>query len=69
MAGHQLMGGLGVAVLAPALGEHEFLLRLEQGKFPDLLEVAAEVALRGQGRRQGGKVCGAHSWGSPFHTR
>jgi hypothetical protein len=59
MAGHQLMGGFGIAVLTPALGQHEFLLRLEQGKFPDFLEIAAEVALGGEGRRQRGKVGGS----------
>ena len=66
MAGDQLVGGLGVAVLAPALGEHEFLLRLEQGKLADLLEIAAEVALRRQGRRQGGKVGGSCTHGLPL---
>ena len=30
MAGHELMGGFGIAMLAPGLGEHELLLRLEQ---------------------------------------
>ena len=66
MAGDQLVGGLGVAMLAPALGEHEFLLRLQQRELADLLQVAAEVAFRRQGRRQGGKVGGGSTHGLPL---
>ena len=46
MAGDELMRGLAVAMLAPALGEHEFFLRLQHRKLPDLLQIAAEVAFR-----------------------
>ena len=60
------MGGFGIAMLAPSLGEHELLLRLEQRELPDLLQVAAEVAFRREGRRQGGKISGGSVHSSPF---
>jgi hypothetical protein len=40
------MGGIAVAMLAPALGEHVLLLRLQHGKLPDLLEVTRQAAMR-----------------------
>ena len=45
VAGHQPVRGLGVLVLAPALGQHELLVGLQEGEFPDLLQVARQVAL------------------------
>jgi hypothetical protein len=40
MAGDQLVGGLAVVVLAPALGQHVLLVRLQHREMPDLLEIA-----------------------------
>jgi hypothetical protein len=34
------MGGVAVAMLAPALGQHVFFLRFQHGEPPDLLEIA-----------------------------
>jgi hypothetical protein len=42
MAGDQAMGRLAVVVLAPALGEHVFLVRLQHRELPDLLEIALQ---------------------------
>ena len=53
MRGHQTMRRLGVAAFDPGLGEHEFLVRLQHGKFPDLREIPAHSLLRRRGR----KIC------------
>jgi hypothetical protein len=37
------MGGVAVAMLTPALGEHVLFLRLQHRKPPDLLEVSRET--------------------------
>src|SRR3546814_10739087 len=42
--GHQLVGGLGVAALAPGLGEHVLLVLLQHRELANLLQVAAEIA-------------------------
>ena len=42
MRGDELVGGFAVAVLAPTLGEHVFLLRLQHREPLDLLQVARE---------------------------
>ena len=46
MAGDQLVRGLGIAVLAPAPGQLEFLVRLQHREFLDLPQVTGEVAVR-----------------------
>jgi hypothetical protein len=70
MAGDEAMGSLRIAVLAPALGQHELFLGFQQGKLADVRQVAAQIALGRQRRRQGGKVCSGCTHGySPFHTR
>ena len=46
MGGDKPMGGVAVAMLAPALGEHVLLLRLQHGKLPDLFEVTRQAAMR-----------------------
>jgi hypothetical protein len=37
------MGGVAVAMLAPALGQHVFFLRFQQGEPPHFLEIAGET--------------------------
>ena len=44
MAGDQPVRRLGVVMLAPALGEHVFLLRLQHRELADLLEIARKTA-------------------------
>jgi len=69
VAGHQLVGGLAVAMLAPALGQHEFFLRFQERELPDLLQVTAQVALGGEGRRQSGQIGGSNRhWLPPFQV-
>jgi hypothetical protein len=41
-----LVRSIAVAMLAPALGEHVFLLRLEHRKLSDFFEVARQSAMR-----------------------
>jgi hypothetical protein len=43
MAGDELMCRIVVAVLAPALGQHEFLLRLQHREPPDLFQIPGEA--------------------------
>ena len=43
---------IAVAVLAPALGKHIFLLRLQHGEPPDFGEIAGQAAL-GRNHRKG----------------
>ena len=40
MAGDELVRGVAVAVLAPALGQHVFLLRFQHREPPDFFEIA-----------------------------
>ena len=40
MAGHQLMGGVGILMLMKALGQHIFLARLKHREFADFVEIA-----------------------------
>src|SRR3546814_1054016 len=50
MGGHQLVRCLGVAALAPCLGEHVLLVLLQHGELANLLQVAAEIAFRNENR-------------------
>ena len=43
MAGDEPMRGVAVAVLAPALGQHEFFLRLQHREPPDFFKIAGEA--------------------------
>jgi hypothetical protein len=40
MAGHEPMRRIAVAMLAPPLGQHVFLVRFQHRKPPDLFQVA-----------------------------
>src|SRR5205823_8098035 len=51
-AGDELMRGVAVAMLAPTLGEHVFLLRLQHREPADLFEIAGEAGF-GRQNRQG----------------
>ena len=55
MAGHQPVGRFRVAVLAPALGQHELLVRLQDGELADIPEIAREIALRVELRSRGNR--------------
>src|SRR5580704_8504243 len=46
MAGDEPMRRVAVAVLAPALGQHEFFLRFQHREPPDLFQVPGETAFR-----------------------
>ena len=54
MAGDELVRGVAVAMLAPALGEHVFLLRLQHREPPDFLEIAGQTAFGGEDRQSRG---------------
>jgi hypothetical protein len=63
MTGDQLIGGVAIAVFAPALGERKFLVALQQGETPDITQIACTGpgCCRGrsaarQGRNSGGLV-------------
>ena len=56
MAGDQPMRCFGIAMLAPTLGEHELLIRLEHWKLADFLEVAGKPAF-GTHSRQHQSTC------------
>ena len=47
MRGDEAMRRLFILGCAPAAGKLEFLLRLEHRKFPNVLQVAGKIALRG----------------------
>ncbi len=51
MRGDELVRSVAVAMLAPALGEHVFLLRLQHRKLSDLFEVARQSAMRANTRQ------------------
>ena len=69
MAGHQLVGRIAVAVFAPALGQHIFVLRFQHREPPDLFKIAGKA---GFGRENW--QCGSSGHGSalqkfaPGHT-
>jgi len=50
MAGDETMGRFRVFMLAPAFGEHVFLLRFQKRKLPDFGEISGKSALALQGR-------------------
>src|SRR5690606_26969667 len=47
MAGYELMGGIGIAMLMVALGEHIFFFRLKHGETADFLKVTCKSAFTG----------------------
>ena len=51
MAGDELVRGVAVAVLAPALGQHVFFLRLQHREPPDFFEIAGKTAFGGDDRQ------------------
>ncbi len=53
MRGDELVGGFPVAMLAPGLGEHEFLLRFQHRELADFLEVAGKSAFGRYGWKGG----------------
>ena len=62
MAGDELVGRGAVAMLAPALGEHEFLLRLQHRKSANFVEIPAETGFTGEEGQCRGLVHGIVSW-------
>src|SRR5690606_21833633 len=52
MAGHQSLRRVHVAVLTPALGQHELLVRGQKRKLADLFQIAREPTLRPNGQRE-----------------
>ncbi|MNJ49526.1 hypothetical protein D3C77_447630 [compost metagenome] len=46
VGGHETVGGLGVLVLAPALGEHELFVLGEHRKFADFREITGQSLFR-----------------------
>ena len=50
MAGDEPVRGVAVAVLAPALGQHVFLLRFQHREPPDFFEIAGETGFGRQDR-------------------
>src|SRR5437763_1531120 len=52
MRSDELMRGIAVVVFAPALGQHEFFVRLQHRKPPDFFEVARESALDCEGGKR-----------------
>jgi hypothetical protein len=51
MAGDEPVRRLAVAVLAPALGQHVFLLRFQHREPPDLFEISGQTAFGGNDRQ------------------
>ena len=54
MAGDQSMRRRAVAVLAPTLGQHVFLLRLQHREPADLSEIVGEAGFIGENRQRRG---------------
>jgi hypothetical protein len=54
---HELVGGLRVLMLLPALGQHELFLRLQHRELADFLEVARQAVRAGDNR---GECFGSH---------
>src|SRR6266851_2839531 len=52
MRGDEFMRGVAVAVFTPALGEHEFFLRLQHWEPADFFEVARKSAFSGKGGKR-----------------
>ena len=50
MAGDELVRGVTVAVLAPALGQHVFLLRFQHREPADFFKVPGQTAFGGNHR-------------------
>ncbi len=48
MRGYELTRRLAVFVFPPALGQCIFLLRIQQRKLPDLIEIAGKPTISGQ---------------------
>src|SRR6185312_13300165 len=66
MRSHQLVRRLAVPMLAPALGEHVFLLRLQHREPLDLLQVAGESRFaRDNGKRRGPEILQSEPGGRP----
>ena len=51
MAGDELVRGVAIAVLAPALGQHVFLLRFQHREPPDFFEISGKTAFGGHDRQ------------------
>src|SRR5882757_5445964 len=51
MAGDELVRGVTIAVLLPALGQHEFLLRFQHWEPPDFFQISSESAFSGNDRQ------------------
>src|SRR5947207_5743406 len=51
MAGDELVRRLAVAMLAPALGQHVFLLRFQHREPPDFFQISCETAFGGDNRQ------------------
>src|SRR3569832_1943481 len=51
MAGDELVRGVAIAVLAPALGQHEFLLRFQHREPPDLFQISCKTAFSGHNQQ------------------
>ncbi len=45
MAGHHLVGGLGVLMLLPALGQHELFALLEHRELANFREIAGKIGI------------------------
>ena len=59
MAGHELLRRIGVAMLAPTLGQHVLLARLEHGELANLLKIPRQVPFGRDGRQcRGGRHSG-----------
>src|SRR5690606_27494324 len=69
VAGDELVGGIRVAVLAPALGKHELLIGFQHRKAPDLVEVVAEPAVRGYDWKRRTRHDRTFPVGSPKRSR
>src|ERR1700724_2769374 len=50
MAGNELVRRIAVPMLAPALGEHEFLLRTQHRELPNVLEIVGKRSFSGRER-------------------
>ena len=66
MRGDELRGRVGVAMLREALGEHVFLLGLEDGKFLDLGQVAVQARLAAERGDRRGQIAFGHDQTSLF---
>src|SRR5437870_3199058 len=51
MAGDELVRGVTIAVLLPALGQHEFLLRFQHWEPPDFFQISSKSAFGGNDRQ------------------